>query len=82
MSLESDDKVAMTYPNNIVEKFGGVATMARQLGYARQTVRNWIVRGAIHDHHKPAILAAARLSGIELTEADFFPTGGYSTADR
>ncbi len=66
----------MSYPQNSIDKFGGIRQMARVTGFPASTIGTWARRGAIHDEHKPVILEAGVLSGIALTPADFFPTGG------
>lgn len=66
----------MTYPQNIIVKFGGLRAMARLTGYPNSTISSWLSRGAIHDEHKPAILKAAHENGVLLTKEDFFPVQG------
>jgi hypothetical protein len=72
----------MTYPQNIIVKFGGLRAMARLTGYPNSTISSWLSRGAIHDEHKPAILEAGLANGVAIQPDDFFPTGGDApTAD-
>lgn len=73
-----------TYPQNIVDKFGGPRQMARLTGYPVSTIASWLSRAAIHDDHKPTILKAARENAIALGPEDFFPTPteGLPTAAR
>lgn len=66
----------MTYPQNIVERFGGPRAMSRLTGFHVSTISSWLLRGAIHDEHKPKILRAALDNGIALAPADFFPAAG------
>jgi len=66
----------MSYPQNIIEKFGGIRQMARVTGFPASTIGSWARRGAIHDEHKPAILEAGIANGVAIQPADFFPTGG------
>lgn len=63
----------MTYVDRIVVAFGGVRPMARKLGRPSSTVSGWIGRGTIPDAAKAEVLAAARLHGLSLSAADFFP---------
>lgn len=63
----------MSYVDSIVEKFGGVRSMARAVGKPPSTVASWKERGAIPDGHKLHILEAAGRQQIHLTPEDFFP---------
>lgn len=65
--------MAENYPRNIIDAFGGIRPMARKTGYAAATISSWLMRGSIHDEHKPELLRAARSHGIALSEVDFFP---------
>lgn len=63
----------MSYVDGIVEKFGGVRVMARELDKPTSTVGSWAARGSIPDDEKPSVLARARMLDLGLVEADFFP---------
>lgn len=63
----------MTYVDLIVERFGGVRAMARELRRPVSTVSSWQDRGSIPDAHKPDVLARSHDLGLGLTESDFFP---------
>lgn len=63
----------MSYVSKIINAFGGVRPMARELSRPVSTVHSWKDRGSIPDDEKPAVLERARALGIGLTEADFFP---------
>lgn len=74
----------MTYPLNIINKFGGSKAMSEKTGFPTATINSWRARCAIHDEHKPTILKAALENGIALGPADFFPhtDDECPTADR
>lgn len=63
----------MSYVDQIVSRFGNLATLSRLTGKPYSTVKSWKDRGSIPDEHKPDVLAVALTSGIALTRADFFP---------
>jgi hypothetical protein len=70
----------MTYVSHIIDQFGGIRPMAAAIGKPVSTVQSWKVRGSIPDHIKPAILTRARVAGIELSPADFFPVNPSDAA--
>lgn len=53
----------------VVAAFGGIRPMANKLGLAVSTVQGWKQRNAIPASRHPAILTAARDSGVALDEA-------------
>lgn len=63
----------MGYVDRIVEKFGGVRGMARELGKPVSTVGSWANRGSIPDDEKPTVLTHAQRLCLDIAEADFFP---------
>ena len=63
----------MTPAEKIIERFGGIAALARALGHKQpSTVQGWKERGFIPARRQALVLAAARDQYIELTPADFF----------
>lgn len=74
----------MSYVDQIVSRFGSLASLSRATGKPYSTVKSWKDRGSIPDEHKPDVLAAARQHEIALTPSDFFPTPteGLPTAAR
>lgn len=55
--------------HQVVAAFGGIRPMANKLGLAVSTVQGWKQRNAIPASRHPAIMTAARDSGIALDEA-------------
>jgi len=74
----------MSYVDQIVSRFGSIASLSRATGKPYSTVKSWKDRGSIPDEHKPDVLAAARQHEIALTPSDFFPNtdGVLPTAAR
>ena len=65
----------MTYVDQIVEKFGGVRSLARAIEKPVSTVSSWKTRGSIPDEHKVDVLNSAITAGVDLAPEDFFPRG-------
>lgn len=63
----------MSYVSKIIDAFGGVRPMARDIGRPVSTVQSWKDRGSIPDEHKAPVLKVARAKSLGLNEADFFP---------
>jgi len=56
----------------IVTLFGGVTKLAAAIDATPQRVANWRARRSIPKNQIPAILGAAKKSGLKLDYADFF----------
>jgi hypothetical protein len=57
----------------IIDRFGGIAALARALGHRNSsTVQGWKERGVIPIRQIENVLAAARARGVLLSHADFF----------
>jgi len=65
----------MTYANNIIQKFGGISSMAKALEVPFTTVSNWKRFGEIPSKRQRFILRKARELGIQLEPQDFFLEG-------
>jgi hypothetical protein len=57
--------------SDIIEKFGTIADLARELGVPMTTVSSWGRANQIPAWRQPKILELAALRGIELSTADF-----------
>lgn len=56
----------------VIEKFGGVPSLARLLSKPIRTVQSWKDVGRIPTKHQQALLDAAAVNGIALSPSDFF----------
>ena len=80
----------MNIAQQIIEKLGGVAKTATICGCTHSWVYKWTYpkerggRGGRvpHDDAEKILAAARRGECPDILPEDFFPTGGYSTADR
>lgn len=62
----------MSQAELIIERFGGIAALARALGHANSsTVQGWKERGFIPFRHHEDVLGAARDIGLNLSGDDF-----------
>lgn len=62
-----------TQSERIIEKFGGMTSLARLLGHQHpSTVQGWKVRGYIPAKHQETLLRVAREKKIDLEPSDFF----------
>lgn len=62
----------MNHAARIIDRFGGVRPLAKELGYPSSTVHSWKVAGRIPAKHQPIVLALAQRLKVGLTHADFF----------
>lgn len=61
-----------TQAQRIIDKFGGLAALARALGHANPTtVQGWKERGVIPPKHHQAVWNAAKSAGIPIAITDF-----------
>ena len=63
----------MSYVDKIIDSFGGVRAMAREIDRPPSTIASWRARGTIPDSVKVHVLACAQKSGRALRREDFFP---------
>ena len=63
----------MNPAERIIDRFGGISTLARALGHRHPTtVQGWKQRGVIPARRQADVLAAARAHNVALTAEDFF----------
>lgn len=74
----------MTPAEHVIDKFGGLTSLARALDCAVSTVQGWKERGKIPQDHWHAIIAAGanRSPSIQLTLDDFVFPNLTLTAER
>lgn len=56
----------------IIDKFGGIHSMARKMGVPPSTVQGWKERGVIPARRQPDVIEVARREEIDLSYSDFF----------
>lgn len=54
----------------MIDRFGGVTALSKELGRPTTTVQSWKRRGVIPARQQPRVLAAARRKGIKLGPED------------
>jgi len=62
---------------DIVERFGGLTTLAKSLGVGPSTISYWLNKGIVPWRRRTELLDLAKRLGIELLETDFEPSPNF-----
>ncbi len=63
--------------NRLIEKFGGINSMARALNIPPTTVQSWKNKNNIPNWRFPNIIITARKNNIDISEFDFLTANDF-----